>query len=62
MERKSLRDLKKMARNIGIDTTGMSRATLEYEIAKLADKKVKNVYQPIAQLGVKGRDGESISR
>ena len=39
MERKSLRDLKKMARNIGIDTTGMSRATLEYEIAKLDNTK-----------------------
>lgn len=58
MERKSVRELKKLARNNGIDTTGMSRATLEYEIAKLGDSKVKNVYQPIAQLGVKGRDGK----
>ena len=58
MERKSVRELKKLARNSGIDTTGMSRATLEYEIAKLEDTKVKNVYQPIAQLGVKGRDGK----
>ena len=58
MERKSVRELKKLARNSGIDTTGMSRATLEYEIAKLGDSKVKNVYQPIAQLGVKGRDGK----
>ena len=58
MERKSVRELKKLARNSGIDTTGMSRATLEYEIAKLEDNKVKNIYQPIAQLGVKGRDGK----
>ena len=58
MERKNKRELKSIARNEGIDTTGMSRATLEYEIAKLGNGKVKNVYQPIAQLGVKGRDGK----
>ena len=62
MEQKSLRDLKKIAKKAGLTPEGMSRATLEYEISKLGQTKTKtktkSVYQPISQLGIKGRDGK----